>query len=101
METVRKKFRPLVKRGPSRTEKYVVLFSCTEPAPSCDGIERCSSLNTCPIDVMWDIVALEGLYMGAECGRSIRVIINLCHVGLVPLLESNSTTSVGFSCIIV
>ena len=82
------------------TEQYVVTLNCTEPAPPCNSIEGCSPLHTCPIDGMLDIVTLEGLYMCAECGGSIGIIINLSHVSLVSLLKPNSTTSVWLSWII-
>ena len=101
METVGEKFRPLVKGGPLWTEKYVITFKCTEPAPPCDGSEWCSPLYTCPIDVMLDVVIFEGLDVCAECGGTIGIIIHLFHMSLMPFFETNSTTSVCFSGIVV
>ena len=100
-DAVRKKFGSLVKWGPLWTEKYIITFKCTEPAPPCDCIEWCSSLHTCPIDGVLDIVTLEGLNVWAECGGSMGVIIHLLHVCLVPLLESNCTPSVRLSWVII
>ena len=63
METVRKKFRPLVERGSLLVEKYVETFEGTESAPASDDAERSCSLLTFPDDVMRNIAGSERLNM--------------------------------------
>ena len=97
METVRKKFRPLVKRGSLLVEKYVETFEGAESAPASDDAERSSSLLAFPVDVMRTVAGSERLDVRTECCGSPGVINTLSHVSLVSLLESHSATSVGLS----
>ena len=94
MEAWRKKFRPKIEGSILRLEENMVALQGAEPAPSYDGVEWCSSLLECPVDVILDIATPEGLDMSAECGGLPSVLNTLTHMSLMSLLEANSATCV-------
>ena len=94
MEAWRKKFGPKIEGSILRLEENIVALKGAKPAPSYDGVEWCSSLLECPVDVILDIATPEGLDMSAECGGLPSVLNTLTHVSLVSLLEPHSATSV-------
>ena len=94
MEAWRKKFRPKIEGSILRLEENMVALQGAEPAPSYVGVEWCSSLLECPVDVVLDIATPEGLDVPAECSGLSSVLNTLLHVSLVSLLESHCATCV-------
>ena len=76
-----------------------MLFTDTEPANFCDGIEGCSYFHYLPFDIVGGVVPDERPDIFTEGGACVLLILSVyvIHVAIVPGLHwVVGTASVGF-----